>query len=199
MLLSIKDLEIERDDKVLFSPVSFDLNSGDIIKIAGENGSGKSSLLRAILGFLTISDGTILYRGGSTNRAYNQFLKETLYIGHNTGVKDNLSVSENLYLLNGSVPKKEFSTVVDMLQLQEHMDVLCRFLSEGQKKRVALASLWLRECTLWILDEPFVSLDNVAQALIQNAILKQVAKGGAVVLTTHQPLAIPNYKEVFLS
>jgi heme ABC exporter, ATP-binding protein CcmA len=198
MLLSVERLEIERDDRVLFSPITFDLLKGEIIKITGENGAGKSSILRAILGFLSISDGSIRYLGGHSKASYAEFLKEVLYIGHTTGVKDSLTVRENLTLLNGPLRDDQLIKVVNRLQLQDCLEQLCRQLSAGQKKRVALASLWLTTSSIWVLDEPIASLDSSGQSIVEGALLDHLKEGGAVIMTTHQALTIPHYKEIIV-
>lgn len=178
------NLRCIRDDRVLFSALSFSLNPGDVLQVEGMNGSGKTSLLKMLVGLLSDDEGRISYpRASSTN----EFFQDTLYLGHLPGVKQALSAVENLRFLSGlnGYSDADYSAALDAVGLAGYDDVLVGCLSAGQKRRVALARLYVEQSKCWILDEPFAALDKRGIEQLEKLFVKHQQSGGAVLVTTH--------------
>lgn len=192
-LLSVENLAFERDDSCLFSAVDFTLDSGDVLQIEGANGSGKTTLLRLLTGSLQPSVGEISYLGQGLSECRYNYLSDMLYIGHQPAVKLNLSAEENLRWMVATAAQSNDLSIKDALTqvgLAGYSDIPCYALSAGQHRRVALARLLISQARLWYLDEPFTSIDKQGVAFLQSCLQQHVAQGGAVILSTHQDLAL---------
>ncbi len=193
-MLEVEDLECIRGDRRLFSGLSFLLKPGELLHLYGHNGSGKTTLMRTVCGLIQPIAGVIRWRGEGARTLGEEFTRELIYIGHKNGIKDDLSGVENLRIssvLDG-VPITEQSAwaALEKMGLRGHEDLPTRFLSQGQKRRVALARLLVNEIPLWILDEPFTALDKAAVGSLQAVIQSHLERGGMVILTTHQEVAL---------
>jgi heme exporter protein A len=191
-MLSVSDLSCVRGDKTLFSGVSFALNAGEWLHLEGSNGSGKTSLLRTVTGFTPPAQGQVRWKGLPLAQASEAFHADLLYLGHALALKDELSALENLEA-DAAIAARRFvpadaRAALQRLGLRGRARLPVRVLSQGQKRRVALARLLLQDAPLWVLDEPFVALDAQAQALVADAISAHVQRGGMVLLTSHQAL-----------
>jgi len=193
-LLEVQALECVRGDKQLFSELSFSLEAGSLLHVHGPNGSGKTTLLRAIAGLVLQEQGEICWNGVPTAKQKDEFNREQLYLGHHYGLKFELTGYENLKVfanLSGSdISEHEVEAALTRFGLAHCVELPVKVLSQGQKRRVALARLLLQRSKLWILDEPFVALDVAAVDLLLDVIKAHVADGGMVILTTHQEVAI---------
>jgi len=193
-LLEVQALECVRGDKQLFSELSFSLEAGSLLHVHGPNGSGKTTLLRAIAGLVLQEQGDICWNGVPTSKQKDEFNRELLYLGHHYGLKFELTGYENLKVfanLSGSdISEHEVEAALTRFGLAHCVELPVKVLSQGQKRRVALARLLLQRSKLWILDEPFVALDVAAVDLLLDVIKAHVAGGGMVILTTHQEVAI---------
>lgn len=193
-MLEVADLECRRGDRLLFSGLSFDLDAGTLLHVRGRNGSGKTTLLRALCGLFAPDGGEIRWRGETTGRLAEDFHRDTLYLGHLNGIKSDLTGIENLRIsatLDGRLPEDDrLLDALEQMGLAGFEDLPTKVLSQGQKKRVALARLLLSEAPLWILDEPFTALDLDAVDRLQERVARHVAGQGIVVLTTHQEVAL---------
>jgi heme exporter protein A len=193
-MLEVTDLSCRRGDRTLFTALGFRVPPQTLLHVRGRNGSGKTTLLRALCGLLHADAGEIRWRGESIRELGDDFNREVLYFGHLNGIKADLTGLENLRVsatLDQQPARDE--RILDALAhigLAGFEDLPTRMLSQGQKKRVALARLILSKAPLWILDEPFTALDVDAVALLEGLIAAQVAGGGAVVLTTHQEVQL---------
>ncbi|MDC3264235.1 cytochrome c biogenesis heme-transporting ATPase CcmA [Porticoccaceae bacterium] len=191
--MSVENLAFERDDSCLFSAVDFTLDSGDVLQIEGANGSGKTTLLRLLTGSLQPSVGEISYLGQALSECRYNYLSDMLYIGHQPAVKLNLSAEENLRWMVATAAQSNDLSIKDALTqvgLAGYSDIPCYALSAGQHRRVALARLLISQARLWYLDEPFTSIDRQGVAFLQSCLQQHVAEGGAVILSTHQDLAL---------
>jgi len=187
------DLECERQDRVLFSGLSFALEAGGVLQLEGQNGSGKTTLLRVLCGLSPPAAGEVRWCGRPIGEVRAEYAAELAYVGHAPGVKDDLTPLENLraaQALLGAVPGLPPEEALERLGLAGYEDVLCRRLSAGQRRRVALARLLVARSRLWILDEPFTALDRSGIRDIERMIEHHTAAGGMVVLSTHRPLGI---------
>ncbi len=180
-----------RDDRVLFEELNFTLVSGQILLLEGKNGSGKTSLLRILCGFREADAGELRWCGEAINDS--SFFAQMAYVGHLDGVKKELSVLENLKiaLALNSPGHYSIDQALSKVHLEGYDDVLVQALSAGQKRRLSLARLLITDNVLWILDEPFTSLDKQGIALIETLMAEHCASGGMIVLTSHHDIDLP--------
>ena len=200
-LLRVENLAFERSDSCLFENLNLGLEAGEILQIEGANGSGKTTLLRLLATALQPSAGTIFFNGTAVQECRYQYLSDILYIGHQPAVKLTLTAEENLRWMVSNSAKTNQLEIVDALNavgLSGYSDVPCYTLSAGQHRRVALARLLISEATLWYLDEPFTAIDKQGVAFLQSCLQQHLSRGGAVVLSSHQDLAITNLRKYSL-
>lgn len=193
-MLEISNLACSRGDHRLFSGLSFTLHPGQIMQVQGANGSGKTSLLRTLCGFLMPDEGDIIWRGKNVRELDENYYAELLYLGHLNAIKDELNALENLRILAGlsgvEIEEKDAVSALRRMGLRGRERLPVKVLSQGQRRRVALARLLVADTKLWILDEPLTALDVGAVALIQELIAEHLARQGMVIFTTHQPLQV---------
>jgi len=194
-MLETVDLQCVRGERSLFSGLEFRLREGELLRIAGANGSGKTSLLRILCGLLAPAHGSVRWHGEDIRRLREEFWGRLVYIGHANAIKDDLTATENLAIacaLGGyKVGTAALHAALDQLGIGGSAHRPARVLSQGQRRRVALARLALSgQSPLWILDEPFTALDASAVEIVQALIGSHVARGAAVVYTTHVELEI---------
>ncbi|MDP2904133.1 MAG: cytochrome c biogenesis heme-transporting ATPase CcmA [Methylovulum sp.] len=187
-VLQAMALSCIRDDRVLFSDLTFALDVGQVLLLEGKNGSGKTSLLRILCGFREPDAGRVCWCGASINDS--QYHADMAYIGHLDGIKKELTVLENLNvaLALGQTGLYPLANALARVQLAGYEDVLVQALSAGQKRRLSLARLLVTKNRLWILDEPFTSLDKQGIKLTETLMTEHTASGGLVVLTSHHDL-----------
>ena len=198
-MLQAQNLSCIRGDRHLFKQVDFTVQAGGLLYVVGENGAGKSSLLKILAGLSQPEDGNILWQGQAVAADKASYFNQLLYIGHLNAIKEDLSAYENLLLwpyshqlmdLNDAVSK-----ALSAVNLQRQVHLPARLLSQGQKRRLALARLWMTadaspRSFLWILDEPFAALDSVMTEVLATHISQHLQRGGMAIVTTHQPVAI---------
>jgi len=193
-MLEVVDLACRRGDRRLFSGLSFDLEPGSLLHVRGRNGSGKTTLLRALCGLLAPDAGEIRWNGANSRSLGDEYHADLLYFGHLNGIKSDLTGIENLRVsstLDGDdVENEQLWSALKQMGLAGFEDLPTKVLSQGQKKRVALARLLVSTAPLWILDEPFTALDVDAVDALQMLIGAQVASDGIVILTTHQEVPL---------
>lgn len=194
-MLEAQDLECIRGDRRLFHGVGFRLEAGELLFLQGRNGAGKTSLLRMLCGLSQPESGEIRWKGESIRRLSDDFRADLCYLGHLNAIKEELTPLENLLasarLAGESLSEDDALDALEQVGLLGREDLACRYLSQGQKRRVALARLVKERRPLWILDEPFVALDVNAVAWLAGIIGAHLQRGGLAVLTTHQPVDIP--------
>lgn len=193
-MLQTHDLACQRGDRLLFEAVNFSVAAGALLYIEGHNGSGKTTLLRTLCGLFLPEQGTVLWNHTDTRKLGDEFRAELLYLGHHNGIKSDLTAVENLAFstaLQGE-PANEPAiwAALETIGLHGFEDLPTKMLSQGQKRRVALAQLLLSQTPLWILDEPFTALDIAAVEMLQGILAQHIANGGIVILTTHQDVAL---------
>ena len=194
-MLEAADLECVRGSRTLFSGVGFSLAPGTLLRVTGANGRGKTTLLRALCGLFLPTAGEVRWKGEDIRTLREEFWANLLYVGHANGLKDDLAAEENLVFACGigrltvSLDKARAALARFGLAGCEQMPV--RALSQGQRRLAALARLVVGEALpLWILDEPFAALDAAGIELVLSLAGEHLARGGMVVLTTHQDARI---------
>ena len=193
-MLQGNNLVCVRGDRRLFKDVNFTLEAGGLMKVGGPNGSGKTSLLRMLCGISEPAHGEIRWLDDSIRALGGEYYGAMTYLGHLSGAKDDLTAIENLRI-SSALAGEEISEVEARAALKHiglgGREILpVKVLSQGQKKRVALARLLVCNTTLWILDEPLSALDVSAIKLIKELLEQHLAQGGMVVMTTHQEIDI---------
>jgi heme exporter protein A len=183
-------ISCERGGRPLFAPQSFTLSPGQAMQIEGDNGSGKTSLLRMVCGLAPTASGEVRWGGQAISEVRHAFSRDLLYLGHSLGLKDELSAVENLrvasVLAGHSVGNEEALQALQAQGLGSRSHLPLRVLSQGQKRRVALARLQLSKARLWVLDEPFVALDTLAVLALQQVLRQHLAQDGLLLFTSHQ-------------
>lgn len=186
--LSVNGLSCIRDDRTLFDSLGFTVNPGQALLLEGQNGSGKTSLLRILCGFREPDSGEISWCNEATPNP--QYFNDMAYVGHLDGHKKELTVLENLKLALalGQPGKLSIQQALAKVLLSGYDDALIQTLSAGQKRRLSLARLLITHNVLWILDEPFTSLDKQGIALMETIMTEHCAAGGMMVLTSHHDI-----------
>jgi len=202
-LLQLKQLACVKGERLLFSGISIHIPAGTLVRITGENGAGKTSLLRIVAGLSEPAMGHIIWNGLDSRSERPAFLQDLLYLGHASAIKDALLPGENLIAncaLQGEVfSEPEVEEVLHQLGLGERLNIETLSLSAGQRRKIALARLWLTHRTLWLLDEPFNALDSKAVTQLSQKISEHLQEGGICLYTTHQPVDIAADQHLTLS
>ncbi|MBX9964198.1 MAG: cytochrome c biogenesis heme-transporting ATPase CcmA [Burkholderiales bacterium] len=195
-MLEVRDLACQRGEQLLFSGVSFDVGAGELLWVEGRNGAGKTSLLRILCGLSPAEAGTVRWQGESIRSTRESFCGDSLFLAHSNGLKDDLTIAENLRfhgrLAGIEADAEDIDSALQACGLTERRDLAVRYLSQGQRRRAALARLWLaRSRKLWILDEPFAALDAESVERLAARLGAHLEAGGLAVLTTHQEVPLP--------
>ena len=188
MLLSAKNLTCIRNGREILSDISFKLNSSQIISLYGPNGSGKTTLLKTLANILPYTKGTVLNPE-----------REICFFGHANCLKTDLTVFENLSFWNGIYQGNKIEIAISLLELEEIVDIPIIQLSAGQKRKVGLARLLINKSKLWLLDEPYTSLDQHNFALFDKIIRNHLMDNGGIIIATHSPIEFENVKIVNIS
>lgn len=193
-VVELKEISCEKQNRQLFTRLNLDIEQGELVFLRGENGAGKTSLLRILVGLSQPQDGCVLFCGDTLDPS-DERMKSLIYVGHKPGNNPTLSAITNLQFWAAQreldVSENEIVDVLELLQLEGLEDSPTRFLSAGQQRRVALARLWLqKDAKLWVLDEPFTALDINTVDMLCKHIGQFVTNGGAVIMTSHQAASI---------
>lgn len=191
MHFKVKRLACIKGNQYLFRNLNFSLSAGELVLVQGPNGSGKSSLLKILAGLASSEQGSV------------EHTSEIAYVGHKDGIKKGLSVIENIRLQlalgQQSSQINEIERVLETFRLHAQRDKLCAALSMGQRRKVALASLVLKQKPIWILDEPFTGLDNPSVEALCGYFNSHLSKSGMIVVASHAISEIKAHQTIELA
>ena len=191
-----------RGERTLFTGLNLEVSAGEWLHVRGENGIGKTSLLRLLSGLTKPAAGEIFWNEQLISVDPSEYHRNLLFLGHRDSLKEDLTALENLSIataLDGiTVSEEEILLALHRFGLRGREDLPVNCLSAGQKRRVLLARLLLRQAKLWILDEPFNALDVRAVEMLSELILEHIASGGIAIMTSHQEIPMPNGRVVQL-
>ncbi|MCB8880512.1 heme ABC exporter ATP-binding protein CcmA [Acidisoma cellulosilytica] len=201
-MLEIRSIAAIRGDHLLFEDLSFTVAEGEAVALTGRNGAGKTTLLRMIAGLTPLASGAVLWAGADALADPSAHHARLAYLGHQDAVKPGLTVSENLRHWTGGVRASRDARIqaaLEQVDLLDLADIPARMLSAGQKRRLAIGRLCLRQAALWLLDEPVTGLDTASIARFGAMIARHRAEGGMVIAATHQDLPMAEGRSVRLS
>ena len=186
------DLTLLRGERCLFENIGFALEPGQLLLLKGRNGSGKTSLLRALLGLLEPETGDIYWDGESIRNVRQAYCRSLVWMAHRVGLKADLTLVENLLFESSLRPfdYADFDAVLERLGLHQLKKLPVRFLSAGQQRRVSLARMLLADAPLWLMDEPFTNLDADGMQMVADVLNEHLAAGGLCIVATHQDVEV---------
>ncbi len=205
-MLSVKKISCQRGYCTLFSQLSFEVVAGQLLRIAGTNGSGKTSLLKIIAGLNDSESGTISFKNDCVKS--DEYQAQVLYLGHLSALRSELSAYENLAFLtqlnapitreNNPITRENLTAALAEMGLKDYENERCAQLSAGQKRRVILATLIFSNAPIWLLDEPFTALDPLGVKTVEACIQTHCNRGGICLFTTHQTTRLSAHKTLTL-
>lgn len=186
------NLTLFRGDRCLFKGLSFALNPGELLLLEGRNGSGKTSLLRAIAGLLELETGEIELNDVPVRKERQFFQNSMVLMSHKVGLKGDLNLVENLQFEAALRPQSglEFEDILQRLGINRLKRLPLRALSAGQQRRVALARLLMSAAPLWMMDEPVSNLDSEGRVLAKELIAEHLQRGGSAIVAAHQDIDV---------
>jgi len=190
--LSAEELTLFRGERCLFKQLSFALNPGELLLLEGRNGSGKTSLMRALAGLIELEAGTVLWDGVPLRDARQAFYNSLVWMAHRVGFKGDLTLVENLRF-ESSLRRRaavEMDDALTRLGIDRLRRLPLRSLSAGQQRRVALARMLLADATLWMMDEPVTNLDREGRALVMDLVRDHLGQGGMAIMAAHQDINV---------
>jgi heme exporter protein A len=189
-MLSVRDLACTRAGRLIFSGLNFSAQAGTTLQVRGANGSGKSSLLRLLCGLLQPARGEVHWQGRAIAAQGADFTGQLAYLGHADGLRGELTLRENLdfslHIAGRRPDAAARRTVLERLQLVERENDQVRLLSQGQRRRLALARVLLSRRPLWLLDEPHAGLDAGGEEVLDVCLAEHAQGGGLAVVATHR-------------
>jgi len=192
--ITAENLHLWRGEAHVLRGVSFSVGPGECLQVTGANGSGKTTLLRALCGLAPLEEGRVSWRGADIAADLQAYHGELAYLGHDNGLKGDLTAAENLRYAAGlrrRVSRDDIAIALARAGVDAARGIPLRRLSAGQRRRVALARLPLMDAALWLLDEPGSNLDAAGQSLLAELLEAHTGAGGVAVVATHQALELP--------
>lgn len=199
-MLTLDDISCVRQENPLFSRLGFTIGDACLLYITGQNGSGKSSLLRIMAGLLKPSEGRILYANEPVDGEHaSEYAQIIHYVGHKPALHLDMTVHENLAFLSDlQGNRSRLAAAMHFFELEDRAHLPLWQLSMGWQKRVILARLLIREAEIWLLDEPHTHLDEQGRFLLDGLIRARIDQGGSVVIASNEHNFLPGYRELSL-
>ena len=191
-ILNLKGISVEKNDVCILEDINLEIKQGDFLNIYGSNGAGKTTLLKLLSGLTEPTAGEIKFNN-------DDFMDKVFILGHKNGIKLNLTVLENLQFISNNQDIKKIKSIIEKYELTSKMNILTKYLSHGQQKRVALMKAMINDYDVWLLDEPYSGLDQAGEEILDNILLDYIKNNGVVVITNHKEIKkekvnIKNYK-----
>ena len=191
-ILNLKGISVEKNDVCILEDINLEIKQGDFLNIYGSNGAGKTTLLKLLSGLTEPTAGEIKFNN-------DDFMDKVFILGHKNGIKLNLTVLENLQFISNDQDIKKIKYIIEKYELTSKMNILTKYLSHGQQKRVALMKAMINDYDIWLLDEPYSGLDQAGEEILDKILVNHIENSGAVVITNHKEIKkekinIKNYK-----
>jgi len=191
-ILNLKGISVEKNDVCILEDINLEIKQGDFLNIYGSNGAGKTTLLKLLSGLTEPTAGEIKFNN-------DDFMDKVFILGHKNGIKLNLTVLENLQFISNNQDIKKIKSIIEKYELTSKMNILTKYLSHGQQKRVALMKAMINDYDIWLLDEPYSGLDQAGEEILDKILINHIKNSGAVVITNHKEIKkekinIKNYK-----
>ena len=191
-ILNLKGISVEKNDVCILEDINLEIKQGDFLNIYGSNGAGKTTLLKLLSGLTEPTAGEIKFNN-------DDFMDKVFILGHKNGIKLNLTVLENLQFISNNKYIKKIKSIIEKYELTSKMNILTKYLSHGQQKRVALMKAMINDYDIWLLDEPYSGLDQAGEEILDKILVNHIRNSGAVVITNHKEIKkekinIKNYK-----
>lgn len=202
MQLAADELAVTRGERIVFSELSFAVSEGEALILTGPNGSGKTTLIRAIAGLIRPAAGELRLEAGDPERTIGQHCH---YVGHRGAIRSSMTVLENVEFWRSFLAKDSIDRLpgrdgaaLDAFGLLALSHIPAGYLSDGQKRRLGLARLLLTRRRIWLLDEPYASLDAASQGILDAVIDRHLRSAGIAIIATHQPIDVSSQRELRL-
>ena len=200
--LTLSKLGCTKGGRQLFQGVDCTLPAGRWLYVTGANGVGKTSLLRMLCGLAPVESGQILWNDIPIASQRDSYRQDLFYLGHLNALQESMSVQENLLFTSAlggqALDEQQARAVLTRFGLRGRSQQLVRHLSQGQKRRVALSRLALSRARLWVLDEPYVAMDEAGIQMLSELIASHLDQGGLAVITSHQRVSVGKHQAQLL-
>ena len=201
-MILVKDLSIERSNKIIFENINLSISSGKIILLKGKNGSGKTTLLKAIINIIEPSSGLIYWKGKPIRNNLYDYYNNITYIGDKISSLSKLTVRENINIWKrifvSNIDKSQIENILKTLKLDSYLNQKVSSLSFGESKKLELVRLIIEDKKIWILDEPLSNLDEETIDIIGQTFQDHRSKEGSIIFSSHQNSEIGISEEIRL-
>lgn len=191
-MLELINLDCVRGGRPLFRNLNVSVPEGTLLQVEGANGSGKTSMLRIVCGLLSPENGEVRWNGANIKSLGEEYSQTLAYLGHRNGIKEELTPLENLKISNSvagnTLKTEDAQAALKLLGLKSRQNLPVRYLSEGQRRRAALARIITGDAKLWVLDEVLAALDTAAVGVVRTILERHLAEGGTAIVATHHDL-----------
>ena len=191
-MLELINLDCVRGGRPLFRNLNVSVPDGTLLQVEGANGSGKTSMLRIVCGLMSPENGEVRWNGANIKSLGEEYSRTLAYLGHRNGIKEELTPLENLKISNSVAGNKlkteDAQAALKLLGLESRQHLPVRYLSEGQRRRAALARIITGDAKLWVLDEVLAALDTAAVGVVRTVLEQHLAEGGTAIVATHHDL-----------
>ena len=191
-MLELINLDCVRGGRPLFRDLNVSVPDGTLLQVEGANGSGKTSMLRIVCGLMSPENGEVRWNGANIKSLGEEYSQTLAYLGHRNGIKEELTPLENLKISNSVAGNKlkteDAQAALNLLGLESRQNLPVRYLSEGQRRRAALARIITGDAKLWVLDEVLAALDTAAVGVVRTVLEQHLAEGGTAIVATHHDL-----------